>query len=160
MRGSVRRFVHCSISTSDTLFIFGGIDMLISTVFVKYLGQRGVKMFSERLVSFHSRKTLDTVMLRADKFCLMLVTLSSPKDCKNMEFCILLTYLIQTETFLKASMASRVVAEDTIISFAYCSFNICVNSEPEEMQMLLVFVGRCYKSRFAGVSKNHCNAEH
>ena len=61
MRGSVRRFVRCSISTSDTLFIFGGIDMLISTVFVKYLGLRGVKMFSERLVSFHGRKTLDNV---------------------------------------------------------------------------------------------------
>ena len=61
MSGSARRSVRRSICTSDTLFIFGGIDMLISTVFVKYLGQRGVKMFSERLVSFHSRKTLDNV---------------------------------------------------------------------------------------------------
>ena len=129
--------------------------MLISTVFVKYLGQRGAKTFPDRLVSLHSRKTLDTVMLRAGKFCSLLVTLSSPKDCKNMEFYILWTYFIQPDTFLKASVASRVVAEDTIISFAYCSFDICVNSEPEEMQMLLVFVGRRYKSRFAGVLKNH-----
>ena len=118
-------------------------------------------MFSDRLVSLHSQKTLDTCqeINSADKFCLMLVTLSSlsasPKDCKNMEFYILLTYSTEPETFLKASVASRVVAIDTIISFAYCSFNICVNSEPEEMQMLLVFVGRRHKSRFAEVLKSH-----